>query len=115
MESFQALEKLEIPSKVKEILREFLIKIRQALGDAEVYLFGSYARGNWLYDSDIDLIIVSPAFKNLDLGKRYVLVRNLISSEISVELLLYTPEEFEKLKKKSTIVQDAAEYWIKLL
>ena len=115
MEEPQALNKLQIPSSVKEALKDFLVKAKQVLGDVEVYLFGSYARGTWLHNSDIDLIVVSPKFKNLDIGKRHVLVRPLISNKVSVELLLYTPEEFEKAKKKSIVVQDAMEYWIKLL
>jgi len=111
----QALDRLNVPTMIKEALKEFLAKVKKVLGDPEVYLFGSYARGDWLYESDLDLIVVSRRFKGLDLGKRYTLVRKLISSKVSVELLLYTPEEFERVKKKSIVIQDAMEYWIKLL
>ena len=115
MEELQVLDSLEIPNDIKKALRDFLVKVKYVLDDVDVYLFGSYARGDWLYDSDIDLIIVSPKFRGLDVGKRYVLARNLISDEVSVELLLYTPEEFERVKRKSIVIQDAMEYWIKLL
>jgi hypothetical protein len=50
----------------------------------------------------------------LELGRRHLLVRELLPSWLSVELLLYTPKEFEMAKKRS-IIEDAAEYWIKLL
>lgn len=109
------MNNLDIPSKVKKGLRRFLKCVKNALGkDVQVYLFGSYARGNWLLDSDIDLVVVSRAFKEMDVGKRYLLVRSLLPKSMSFELLLYTPEEFEKVKDKSTVIEDAKEYWIRL-
>jgi len=111
----QALDKLRIPEWIKEILRDFIVKVKNSLDCIEVYLFGGYARGNWLYDSDIDLIVASPVFKNLNMSERYVLIRRMLPSIVSVELLLYTPEEFEKMKRKSIVIQDAEEYWVKLL
>ncbi|MEM2245628.1 MAG: nucleotidyltransferase domain-containing protein [Thermofilum sp.] len=111
----QGLNSVNVPSELKEILGEFVEKVKAQLGPAEVYLFGSYARGDWLRDSDVDLIVVSPAFQGLDLGKRYSLVRRLLPDTISVELLLYTPEEFERLREKSVVLRDAARYWVKLL
>lgn len=115
MVELQALDKLRIPEWIKQVLRDFIVKAKNSLGCVEVYLFGSYAKGNWLYDSDIDLIVVSPAFKKLNMSERYVLIRHMLPSMVSVELLLYTPEEFEKMKRKSIVIQDAEEYWVKLL
>ncbi len=104
-----------IPDKIRKVLEEFVNKFRCEVDpNAKIYLFGSYARGTWLSDSDLDLIIVSEKFRGLKIHERYALTRNLLPADISVELLLYTPEEFEKLKKKSIILQDAAEYWIEL-
>jgi len=109
------LDKLNLPENVRKALRTFLIEVKEELGEVEVYLFGSYARGDWLLDSDLDLIVISPKFKNLEPGKRYLLVRGLLPSEISVELLLYTPEEFEERKRRSTLLREVTEYWVKLL
>jgi len=115
LEDLSALDKLQIPIKVKKALQVFLTKVEKVLDkDVEVYLFGSFARGDWLEDSDLDLIVVSAKFRGLDLGKRYVLVRNLLPLEISVEVLLYTPEEFKKVRKRSIVLKDAEEYWVKL-
>lgn len=108
------MDELRAPKEVKDALKDFVRRVKKKLGDAEVYLFGSYARGDWLHDSDIDLIVVSSAFQKLSLGERYVLVRGLLSTEFSVELLLYTPEEFRRAEG-GVLIQDAKEYWIKLL
>jgi len=85
-----------------------------ALPSVEAYLFGSYARGDRLSDSDIDLIVVSDGFKGLDLGRRHTLTRKLLPPGRGFEILTYTPEEFEEAKRRSIVIQDAAEYWIKI-
>lgn len=103
-----------VPEDVLELLRGFAERAKSVLGSVEVYLFGSYARGDWLSDSDIDLIVVSDAFKGLDLGRRYALVRKLLPHDRGFEILTYTPEEFEEAKRRSIVVQDAAEYWIRI-
>jgi predicted nucleotidyltransferase len=104
-----------IPESVAAVLEEFVRRVRELLGEAEVYLFGSYARGDWLVDSDIDIIVVSDKFRGMELGERYVMVRSLLPTTVSVDLLLYTREEFERARRRSIIVGDAEEYWIKLL
>lgn len=103
-----------VPREVLSLLKSFVARARDSIGDAEVYLFGSYARCSWLEDSDIDLIVVSEAFRGLDLGKRYALVRRLLPPDKSFDILTYTREEFEIARERSVVVIDAAEYWIKI-
>ena len=102
------------PEDVLEMLKAFAEKLRSILGSAEVYLFGSYARCDWLTDSDIDLVVVSDAFKGLSLEKRYALVRKLLPPDRGFEILTYTREEFEQAKRRSIVIQDASEYWIRI-
>lgn len=104
-----------MPEDIKSILKDFIVKVRERLSNVEVYLFGSYARGDWLRDSDIDLVVISSSFRNIDVSRRYSIVRSLLPAKVSIELLLYTPEEFKKIKEKSVVIQDAEKYWIKLL
>jgi len=108
------LNELRIPIEIKNTLKEFIDNAIREFKQVEIYLFGSYAKGTWLKDSDIDLIVITPKFKGLSLGERYLKTRRLISKKVSVELLLYTLEEFKEVRKKSIIIQDASEYWIKL-
>lgn len=103
-----------VPRDVMEILRDFVKKAKEVLGDVEVYLFGSYARGDWLTDSDIDLIVISSRFKGMDFGRRYALLRRLLPLNRGFEILAYTPEEFERIKRRSIVIQDAMEYWVKI-
>ena len=47
--SRSVLEGLEIPSRVKEVLEEIIIELEALSGeDYRLYLFGSYARGDWV-------------------------------------------------------------------
>lgn len=112
--SLEKLRKLSLPPEVFKALEELVKALRERCDDVEVYLFGSYARGTWLEDSDIDLIVISKCFEGMGSEERYRYVRNLASKRLSFELLIYTPQEFEKVKKRSIVIQDAMEYWIKL-
>jgi len=49
---------LRLPRAVEHRLEELAETLRRAVGDVEAYLFGSYAKGEWLEDSDIDIIVV---------------------------------------------------------
>lgn len=110
-----ALEALNLPKRLRAALRRFVIKLRDEVNQGcEAYLFGSYARGDWLAESDIDLIIISSSFEGLDLGKRYLKVRKLLPTWFSAELLLYTPAEFQRAKKRSIILKDVMKHWVRL-
>jgi predicted nucleotidyltransferase len=111
----RGLGELDLPERVRRALEQLVSRLPRVLGEVEVYLFGSFARGDWLYESDIDLIVVSPRFQGMELGRRYALVRSLLPDDVSVELLLYTPEEFERAKERSVVVRDAMRYWVRLL
>ena len=49
-----------LPKDVVDAINFLLKNLVKELNDVEVYLFGSYARGDWIEDSDIDLVVVSP-------------------------------------------------------
>lgn len=85
--------------------------LKREYGDAQVYLYGSFARGDWLEDSDVDVIVVSEAFRGMRLSERIGLVRNLAPSNIAFEILAYTPEEFHDRLRHSIVLRDASTYW----
>ncbi len=83
----------------------------------EAYLFGSYARGDWLDTSDVDLVIVSPDFRGMRMLDRLDLIAKLqlrLGLGRWVEALPYTPEEFEEARRVSVAIRDASRYWIKI-
>lgn len=45
----------EIPENVMRASREFACKVKEIFPDARVVLFGSYAKGCWNDESDIDI------------------------------------------------------------
>ncbi len=108
------LKARSIPNEISEALESLVNRLREELGDVKVYLFGSYAKGTWLEDSDVDLIVVSPSFEGMEQEERYRLVRLSAAKEIAFELLVYTPKEFEEVLRRSVVLQDAAEHWIEL-
>jgi uncharacterized protein len=98
--------------------------LRQVWGDIERYfapqhviLFGSRATGRARPDSDIDLILVSPCFEDVRFIKRMGLVREQIdpSYRVSMDVLCYTPEEFEVMSTGIGMVAEAVKegIWIR--
>ena len=75
-----------------------------------IILFGSRARGNHLKTSDIDLIVVSNKFKQTPFVERPTQVLKALYKEgivAPIDLLCYTPQEFEKKKQEIGIVREA--------
>ena len=104
----------ELPERVKKVLELTPKAIRAKFADARIYLFGSYAKDTWLIDSDIDIIVVSNAFRLLSFPERMNKIRKLLPADAAYEILAYTPAEFDKAVSHSVVVSDAAEYWVEL-
>ncbi len=89
-------------------LREFAKKIEKKHNVERIILFGSRARVKKEEDeeSDVDLIIVGK-FKDKTNLKRAPPFYLEWTIDLPVDFLCYTPEEFEMLKKKVSIIKDA--------
>lgn len=72
-----------------------------------IILFGSRATGEAGRDSDVDLIIISKDFEGKDHFERSAKMYDYWDSELPVDFLCYTPEEFKKLDKQVSIVSKA--------
>ena len=81
----------------RKAILAFLARVREALPDAEVYLTGSLARGDWLLDSDVDLVVVSDKLAGLQPWERYAFLRRLAPADVAFDIMAYTREEFERL------------------
>jgi len=72
-------------------------------GVKKVILFGSFARGEARSRSDLDLLIIQETSKRfLD---RLDMFYKLIDPQVAVDILVYTPEEFERMRAQSPFIQ----------
>lgn len=85
-----------------EALERFLAALRPLLsekGARAAYLFGSHARGTADAHSDIDVIVVAPTdLPPVERFRDYLPA--ILAAGVGVDLLVYTPEEFERMKQE---------------
>lgn len=74
---------------------------------SKLIFFGSRATNKYSKYSDVDLIIISPMFKRYKSFKRAPTLRPKWKLDYPVDMLCYTPEEFEKKQKQTGIIQMA--------
>jgi len=91
-------EKLE--KELKMIIPE-LIK----LGVEKIILFGSLSSGEVHKSSDIDLIVIWETEKRF--LERLEEVYGRLKTGVAVDILVYTPEEFEEMKEESSLIKSA--------
>jgi predicted nucleotidyltransferase len=70
-------------------------------------LFGSRAGGRPRPDSDVDLIVVGRRFQRKNPIDRAAPLHLEWDLKLPVDFLCYTPEEFEELSKRPSIVREA--------
>ena len=100
--------------KLAAFIREHLPTLRDRLAPLRVIAFGSRVRGDALSTSDLDLILVSPWFASVPFLRRPVAILELLDYPGGLELLCYTPEEFEEKRQELGIVRVALEEGITL-
>jgi len=79
-------------------LKEALV--RSGINVDSIALFGSALKGTWSEDSDIDLIIISQDFHNLNIFERAKLTmlpetETMKKFKIPMDIINLSPEEFE--------------------
>lgn len=80
----------------------------------KVILFGSRAKDEHLEDSDYDFIIVSKDFAGVHFTERMAWMYDFWESDLALEALCYTPEEFSKKSKQISIVSEAVKEGIEI-
>ena len=88
-------------------LSEILPKLNELFHPKEVVLFGSRVVGNAHDESDLDVILVSESFRDIPQHQQFPLVRKSIRAPYSIDYLCYTPEEFERMKTRSSVLESA--------
>ena len=92
----------------------FLKEVRKKFDPELMILFGSRARDEALKSSDYDILIVSKKFDGIHFLDRIYRLLELWDYDWDVDLLPYTPEEFEKKKKEIGIVREAVKEGIEM-
>lgn len=96
------------------LIKAFVSELKKHHKIEKVILFGSRSRTDYLVDSDYDLIIVSPDFKNMNFLSRISLMYRYWPFDLALEPLCYTPEEFDRKKEQLSIVKVAVEEGIEI-
>jgi predicted nucleotidyltransferase len=100
---------------VDGVVEEFARRLRRRYRLSALILFGSRAEGRATVDSDYDFVAVSPDFAGVPFLKRLPDLYELWHADVGIDVLCYTPAEFEALRCEPTIVKDAAEHGVALV
>ncbi|MGB9727214.1 MAG: nucleotidyltransferase domain-containing protein [Nitrososphaeria archaeon] len=103
---------------IEQIIRLFINALSKRVKINAAYAFGSRVRGDWLKDSDIDLIVVSEDFNSMPFTKRMDIIEEVqwsIRIRPHIEVVPLTSKEFNEKLNSSTVVIDASRYWKKIL
>lgn len=91
---------------VQGFLVEYLARLRAEYDPVHLILFGSRATGTAHEESDIDLVIVGERFREIKLVDRGYHVKTTLDLPPGLDLLCYTPDEFEQLREGFGLVAD---------
>ena len=90
---------IENLKKVHKDLKKFLKRLKSLPNVKEVYVYGSFAKGDVHEGSDIDLIVVGD-FE----GRIFDRIGKITQmTDLPIEPLVYTEEEFDAMKKSGNI------------
>ncbi len=98
--------------RVQRIVREYVSRLARNIAVKQAILTGSWARGSYLEDSDVDLIVVSDDFERMDLPERLVYLQKSWTDKLALEAFGYTTSEFRRLRRNSSYVRDAVQHGI---
>jgi predicted nucleotidyltransferase len=93
---------------VQDSIREIVRRIADQFHPDKIILFGSHARGQAGPDSDVDLLIVMPV-EGSKRRKATEIDGTLADRTIPLDLIVVTPEEFERARhQKGSVLRPAA-------
>jgi predicted nucleotidyltransferase len=99
-----------------ETVRKFLTHVEGYRIERAV-VFGSRVRGDALAHSDLDVILVSPDFAGLPFPDRASEIYRWYEAwpeDYPLEVLCYTPQEFDRKKGQIGLVREAVEYGLEV-
>jgi predicted nucleotidyltransferase len=106
---------MEKEGPLVERICDYVSRVDAELGVEKAFIFGSTAKGNRLKESDVDLIIVSKAFKRISQPRRLYLLQKLWGYREALNALAFTPAEFAKASEERLMMKEILSYAIELL
>lgn len=83
-------------------LNEFVRNLKALYKITNIYLFGSFARGDFNEGSDIDLLLVGDFS-----GKLHERIKEILDlTDLPIEPLVYTEEEFEEMQRNNSFIKE---------
>jgi uncharacterized protein len=86
------------PAIDRATIQRMVDRVVERFGPTRVVLFGSHARGDASADSDVDLLIVMP-LAGSRLATAVEIRKALRGFGVAKDLVLLTPEEYERKKR----------------
>ena len=97
-----------INRKSNKIVKRFINLIIKKFNLKKIIIFGSFARGDYHKGSDLDLIIVGE-FKERFIDRIGKIIE-LNDSDLEIDAIVYTEEEFQKMiKERRSFIEQALE------
>jgi predicted nucleotidyltransferase len=86
-----------IPPKILESIKHFLMKVSLEIPVKKAVLFGSFAKGTYDEESDVDLAIFSDYFEKISRveGTTYLLIQAQ-EFDLDLEPVAFTEKEYEE-------------------
>jgi len=95
---------LERKKLLEQELERYLALLSHPDQAERVIVFGSLATGQVHANSDIDLVIVKQT--NLPFWQRLRETRRLLQPQVGTDILVYTPNEFEQMRRERAFIRD---------
>jgi len=93
--------------QIKKVVRKYLADLQSKIAVDKAILFGSAVRGKIYKNSDIDLLILSPAFKGMDTVARFDLLyearKSFLTQTVPMDLFALTPDEYARASDLSLV------------
>ena len=104
---------VEIPQNILEITNEYINKVRAQIPVEKAILFGSYSKGTYMADSDVDIAIFSSAFEEMTRidGLTFLLMQAL-GYKLDLQPQPFTMKEYEE---KTGLVSEIIRTGVELL
>lgn len=89
---------VKIPEDIRDIVENYLEELSSEIKIDKAILFGSYAKGDYGIDSDIDLAIFSDSFKDMDRIEsiKYLLKRARKYRGVDLQPISFTNQDYEE-------------------